>query len=125
MSRHHSRGIEAGGVVAAHQDSFHSIFSEIMASKTKDANLDESVFVNTDLSRSEFRDVALAGARFVDVNLTGAVFEDVAMKGVVIRNANCAGLSIEDACYDGMRIDGILVEDLLKAYWSQHEKTVQ
>ncbi|HEX2750087.1 MAG TPA: pentapeptide repeat-containing protein [Verrucomicrobiales bacterium] len=89
------------------------------------ARLSESKIINTDLSRSQFRDVALAGAQFIDVNLTGAVFEDVAMKGVVIRNANCTELSIEDACYHGMRIDGILVEDLLKAYRSQQDPPVQ
>ena len=88
-------------------------------SKTEDADLSGAEFINTNLSQAEFRDVSLAGARFVDVNIAGARFEDVALTGTVIRNANCSDVSIEDARYDGMRIDGILVTELLRVYRSQ------
>jgi uncharacterized protein YjbI with pentapeptide repeats len=79
-------------------------------------NLAGSEFINVNLSGAKFHDVNLSGAEFADVNLAGARFEDVALKDVVIRNANCTGLTIEDACYEHMRIDGILVTDLLDAY---------
>ena len=90
-----------------------------MKSKTENADLSHAEFTNTNLSGAEFRDVRLAGAQFVDVNLASARFEDVAFTGTVIRKANCSDLSIEDARYDGMRIDGILVAELLRVYRSQ------
>jgi uncharacterized protein YjbI with pentapeptide repeats len=93
-----------------------------MKSKTENADLSGAEFINTRLTDAQFRDVNLAGAQYVDVNLSGARFEDVALKGVVIRNANCSHLTIDDACYEGMRIEGILVMDLLDAYRSQHPK---
>jgi uncharacterized protein YjbI with pentapeptide repeats len=87
-----------------------------MKSRTENADLSGAEFINTNLADTQFRDVNLAGAQFLDVNLAGARFDDVALKGAVIRNANCSHVSIEDACYEGMRIDGILVTDLLDAY---------
>jgi uncharacterized protein YjbI with pentapeptide repeats len=91
-----------------------------MKSKTEDADLSGAEFLNTNLSGAKFHDVSLAGAQFVDVSLAGARFEDVALTGAVIRNANCSDVSIEDARCDGMRIDGILVTELLRVYRSQH-----
>jgi uncharacterized protein YjbI with pentapeptide repeats len=90
-----------------------------MRSKTENADLSGSDFINTNLSSAQFRDVRLAGAQFVDVNLNEALFEDVALIRTVIRNANCSHLTIEDACYEGMLIDGILVTELLRVYRSQ------
>ena len=68
------------------------------------------------LTGSEFRDVNLAGARFVDVNLRGAMLTNVALTGATIRNACLGIVSIEDAGLEGMRIDGILVTELLRVY---------
>ena len=62
---------------------------------------------------------SLAGVEFVDVNLSGARLEDIALTGTVIRNANCTNVTIDHARYDGMRIDGILVTDLLRVYHSR------
>jgi uncharacterized protein YjbI with pentapeptide repeats len=89
-------------------------------SKTENADLSGSEFINTNLSAAQFRDVRLAAAQFVDVNLSEALFENVALTRTVIRNANCSHLAIEDACYEGMLIDGILVTELLRVYRSQH-----
>jgi uncharacterized protein YjbI with pentapeptide repeats len=72
--------------------------------------LAESEFVDTNLERSKFR----------DVNLRASEFEDVAFTGSTIRNACLGNVSIVDANYTGMRIDGILVTDLLRAYQGQH-----
>jgi hypothetical protein len=88
-------------------------------SKTENADLSGSEFINTNLSGAQFRDVRLADAHFVDVNLAGVRFEDVALTRAVIHNANCSHLTIADACYEGMRIDGILVTELLRVYRSQ------
>lgn len=92
-------------------------------SKTENADLSGSEFINTNLSTAQFRDVRLADAQFVDVNLSGAVFEDVALTRTVIRNANCFHLMIEDTCYEGMLIDGILVTELLRVYRSHHKES--
>ena len=68
------------------------------------------------LAGSEFRDVNLSSSKFDDVNLRGAVFTNVALSGATIRDACLADLSIADAGYEGMRIEGILVTELLRVY---------
>src|SRR5687768_6395148 len=94
-----------------------------MNARIENADLGGAQFINTNLREAEFRDVNLASAQFADVNLAGARFEDVALRGAVIRNANCSHLSIEDACYEGMRVDGILLTELLRVYRSRSSKT--
>ena len=71
---------------------------------------------NANLAGSEFHDVNLSGAKFDDVNLRDVVFENVALTRSKIRNACLGELSIEDANYIGMRIEGILVTELLRVY---------
>jgi uncharacterized protein YjbI with pentapeptide repeats len=87
--------------------------------KIENADLSASEFINSNLGKAQFRDVRLAEAQFVDVNLSGARFEDVSLTGVSIRNANCSHMTLEDACYEDMRIEGILVSDLLRVYREQ------
>ncbi|OAI57327.1 hypothetical protein AYO49_00245 [Verrucomicrobiaceae bacterium SCGC AG-212-N21] len=87
-----------------------------MKHRTENADLSGAEYVDVNLGGAQFRDVNLAGALFEDVNLKGTRFEDVALAGSVIRNADCSHVTIEDACYEGMKIDGILVTDLLQAY---------
>jgi uncharacterized protein YjbI with pentapeptide repeats len=74
--------------------------------RSEHANLAESEFVDTNLERS----------RFCDVNLRASEFKDVALTGSSIRNACLGDVSIADANYTGMRIEGILVTDLLHVY---------
>jgi uncharacterized protein YjbI with pentapeptide repeats len=65
-----------------------------------------SAFLDTDLEGAKFHDVNLRRSEFVDVALTGASFRDV-----------CFGdVSINDANYTGMRIEGVLVTELLRVY---------
>ena len=71
---------------------------------------------DADLSRSEFRNVNLSAATFDDVSLRGASFHNVALTGATFRNICFGEVSIADANYEGMRIDGILVTELLRAY---------
>lgn len=68
------------------------------------------------LTRATFTDTNLAEARFNDVNLASAIFDDVNLAGIVVTNANLSNASISDANLTGMRINGILVTDLLDAY---------
>jgi uncharacterized protein YjbI with pentapeptide repeats len=72
--------------------------------RADDANLAGSAFHNVDLS----------GARYEDVNLRDAVFANVSLTRSRIRNACMGEVSIEDANYTGMRIEGILVTELLR-----------
>ncbi len=74
------------------------------------AVLAESAFVDSNLERSRFHDVNLRASDFVDVDLTGST----------IRDANLGDVSITDANYTGMRIDGILVTELLRVYRERH-----
>ncbi len=71
---------------------------------------------NVNLSGSAFQNVNLSGSKFVDINMRDTVFEDVALTRVKIRNACMGEVSIADANYSGMRIDGILVTELLRVY---------
>jgi Pentapeptide repeats (8 copies) len=71
---------------------------------------------NASLAGSEFVDTDLEGSKFHDVNLRGADFSDVALTGARIRNACLGDVTIADANYAGMRIDGILVTELLRVY---------
>ena len=69
-------------------------------------NLASSVFHNSDLSNTKFD----------DVNLRGVEFHNVALTGGSIRDACLGDFTIEGAGYDGMRIEGILVTELLRVY---------
>ena len=71
---------------------------------------------NVSLAGSEFVDTSLEGAMFRDVNLRQADFSDVAFTGASIRNACMGDVTVADANYKGMRIDGVLVTDLLRAF---------
>ena len=71
---------------------------------------------NSSLAGSEFVDTNLEGSSFHDVNLRRAEFLDVALTGAKIQNACLGDVTIVDANYIGMRIEGILVTDLLRVY---------
>lgn len=71
---------------------------------------------NANLAGSEFSDVNLSEARFGDVNLRGAEFVNVALTNASIRDACLGNVTVDDANYEGMRIEGILVTELLRVY---------
>jgi uncharacterized protein YjbI with pentapeptide repeats len=71
---------------------------------------------NANLAGSAFVDVNLERAKFHDVNLRGADFDDVALTGTTIHNACLGDVTISDANYAGMKIEGILVTELLRVY---------
>lgn len=71
------------------------------------------------LAGSEFLDANLEDATFHDVNLRRASFLDVALTGATIRNACLGDVTIADANLTGMRIEGILVTELLRVYRAQ------
>jgi predicted enzyme related to lactoylglutathione lyase len=76
------------------------------AVSVQDADMTASSFVNTRLAKSRFDDVDLQSATFTNVNLAGIVCVD----------ANLAGASIANANLTGMTVNGIPIEDMLRAY---------
>lgn len=74
---------------------------------------------NANLAGASFHNVNLSGASFDDVNLRGTTFHNIAFTGSTIRNACLGEVSIEDANYTGMKIDGILVTEMLRVYREQ------
>ena len=78
-------------------------------------NLDGAHFFAV-LTNATFSDTNLAGASFDDVNLAGATFTNVNLSGARIENANLSNVDIRYANYEGMRIEGVLVTELLEAH---------
>jgi len=72
----------------------------------RNADINESCFVNTKLCMSRFDDVNLESTEFTNANLAATRFS----------NVNFSHASIDDADLTGMKINGILVSDLLSAY---------
>lgn len=52
----------------------------------------------------------------VDFDMTGSVFDDVNLTGARFRNVKLQDATIEESCIAGLRINGILVTDLLATY---------
>ena len=74
---------------------------------------------NVCLAGSTFTHSSLEGAKFHDVDLRGAAFVDVALTGARLSNLCLGDVTIADANYAGMRIEGILVTELLRVYRQQ------
>ncbi len=72
--------------------------------------------LDSDLAGSVFSDVNLAGGVYTDANLTGSVFDDVNLTGARFHNVKLQDATIEESCIAGLRINGILVTELLEAY---------
>jgi len=81
-----------------------------------DARLRNSTFRDVDLSATGFHATRLAGSTFRDVDLSDTVFEDVSVRGARFTEADLTGVTITDSNVAGMRIDGVLVSDLVASY---------
>ena len=79
-----------------------------------------------DLSHSKFDDANLSGLNLHNINLSSLQIDDANMTGLSICNATLAngrihhatlnGLEIDNCMIDGMRINGILVSELLSTH---------
>jgi predicted enzyme related to lactoylglutathione lyase len=78
------------------------------ALSVEDSDIADSHFSNTSLAKSRFDNVNLKHAIFTNANLADAAFTDIDFRGASISDANLAG----------MRINGILVEELIRAHAS-------
>ena len=61
---------------------------------------------NSDLAQSSFDDVNIQGSTFTNSNLGNASFIDVDLSNVSIKNANLTGMKIND----------VLVSELIRVY---------
>lgn len=77
---------------------------------------------HTALVDSRFVDVDLQRTVFQDVNLRGSVFRNVAFTGARLQNVCLGDVDIGDANIEGMKINGILVSELLRVYAQVHSK---
>lgn len=71
---------------------------------------------NSDIAESCFLNAKLCMSRFDDVNLQSTQFTNVNLAATRFSNVNFSQASIEDADLTGMKINGILVSDLLRVY---------
>jgi uncharacterized protein YjbI with pentapeptide repeats len=79
------------------------------------ADLASSHFDGVNLADAKFFAV-LTNARFNDTNLLGATFDDVNISRASFNNITFQNTIITAANLTGMKINGILVTDLLAAY---------
>jgi uncharacterized protein YjbI with pentapeptide repeats len=75
-------------------------------------SLANAQFGECDLSKTTFRSIKLGGASITSTDLTGAV----------IRSCNLSNAEISASNLSGMKIDGVLVTDLQKAYAEAKKK---
>ena len=83
-------------------------------------NVTERLHVeDCNLAGSRFSNVNLGGASFDNVNLSDGSLHDVNLARANITDANLADVSINRSTMVGMRVDGVLVSDLIAAYRAQ------
>ena len=58
----------------------------------------------------------LSGAKFDNVNLRGAEFNNIGLTNSRFHDICFGDVAIEHASYQGMKIEGILVAELLRVY---------
>lgn len=83
---------------------------------------------DTDLSGSKFNDANLSGTVFNQINFTGAAFNDsnmagwhvndVNLSGSRFQNINLSGVTFSNCRITGVTLDGMPLEDLVRAYKS-------
>jgi uncharacterized protein YjbI with pentapeptide repeats len=75
-----------------------------------------------DLSGSRFQQVTLTNTQFLESDLQRTSFKSVNLTGARITSANLSDVEISYAKLDGMKIDGVLVTELQKAYQNAKRK---
>lgn len=73
---------------------------------------------DADLQRARLKNVRLVRAEVVDVDMEKSSFCDVNASSVAFRDVNFTGAVFDDCDFTGATINGVLVEDLLRAYAS-------
>ena len=120
--------------------------SNLAQSIFSDAYMVEATFTNMNMSGISFRDIDLSDLKIEDAQMGGAVFRNIGLPpedhfaagrreehmpilfencdlhGSTITDCNLKGVKIEKSEVEGMTIDGISVEELLKVYEEKNEK---
>lgn len=90
-------------------------------SKFQNINLRDTLIADLNLSNSEFMLVTLGGVHFTDTNLgetkAPLSFERCDLEGSKFIDCNLKNIDIQQSEFSGMKINGILVEELLEAYY--------
>ncbi|WP_226654337.1 sigma-70 family RNA polymerase sigma factor [Pseudalkalibacillus hwajinpoensis] len=114
--------------------------SNLAQSIFSDAYMVEATFKNMNMSGISFRDIDLSDLKIEDAQMGGAVFRNIGLPpedhlaagrreehmpllfdkcdlhGSTLTNCNLKGVKIEKSEVEGMTIDGISVEEMLKVY---------
>lgn len=65
-------------------------------------------------------ELSMEGSVFEDVTLTNCTMDRVNLQGAVIKESDLKGVEIACCGYQGMTIEGVEVEELIKAYNTLH-----
>lgn len=119
-------------------DGSHSTFSNssLVRAQFSNCNLSESRFQNINFIKSLIADLNLSHSEFAHVSLGGTYFHDTTLgeegepvrfercdlKGALFKDSNLKNVELIDCETEGMRINKILVKDLLDAYEVVHKK---
>ncbi len=80
------------------------------------SDIGASVLSDVSMNGARIENAAAAGLRVLNVNASGASFDDVDLTGARFHNTRLENAEITESCMSGMKINGILVTDLLNAY---------
>ncbi|MCH5199536.1 MAG: pentapeptide repeat-containing protein [Oscillospiraceae bacterium] len=106
----------------------------------RDTRWGDAVFNNVFLDSADLSHMSMRGARFKLVNMKDVSFSELSMEGssfegvtmagctldrvdfkeAVIKNSDLKGIDIVCCGYQGMTIEGVEVEELIKAYNTLH-----
>ncbi len=96
-----------------------SVFDKASMAHSKFNGVDlRGAFFFAVLNDAKFSDCNMGGTEFDDVNLSQSTFNNINLAGTTFSNINFSNVEISDANLDGMKVNGILVTDLLQHYQS-------
>lgn len=94
-----------------------SVFDKASMANSRFNGVDlHGAFFYAVLKDATFRDCNMAGVEFDDVNLSQSTFNNINLAGTTFRAINFSNVEISDANLEGMKINGILVSELLEHY---------
>jgi uncharacterized protein YjbI with pentapeptide repeats len=113
----------------------------IAGSQFEDVNMSGSRFTNINLSKAHFHDINFSDVSFTAAQIGGSlfkhigpppdkdgkqarqrpvIFEEAMLCDSVFRKVDLSNVDVIDCNIQGMKIDGVLVTDLLAAYKEKH-----
>ena len=118
--------LAGGKYTVSHTDISNSEFKVVQMTDTKfnDVNMSGAAFHNANLSNIKISAAQLSGASFKHIGLPSGskemqlpiTFEDADLNNLKIKHCDLSNATIDQCSTENMKIDGILVKDLLRAY---------